>query len=192
MIASVTPTINEHDQLLVLNEYRAAEVHGAGVIMRLCRLSDSTELTNDLSRHLRDEAVHAWLWTKAIQDFEGEIVEVDMPYQSRLGAHFGIPGSLTELLALTWVSERRGVEQYNEHLDTPGNVPLVQRTLRAILKDEQWHVSYINEHLQQRIRADRKVQDIIDRALIADEKAIAELTAEIAAAPAQALPGNAT
>jgi bacterioferritin (cytochrome b1) len=169
--------IDTHDPLWLLNEYRAAEVHGAGAIMRLARLADSTTLSSDLSRHLRDEAIHAWLWTQAINEMGGEIVEVDQPYQARLGAHFGIPRTLTEMLALTLVSEKRGVAQYNEHLDLPDTTPRIQRTLRGILKDENWHVRYIDEELQNRARADRRVQDVIDRAHIAEEQAIADLTA---------------
>jgi 1,2-phenylacetyl-CoA epoxidase catalytic subunit len=161
----------------VLNEYRAAEIHGAGAIMRMARLSDSTSLSNDLSRHLRDEAVHAWLWTKAIQDLDGEITEVDIPYQARLGFHYGLPRTLNDLLALTWVSERRGVIQYTEHLDAEGVTPLIHRTLRAILKDEQWHVRYINDELRRRTRDDRRVQDLVDRALAAEEQAIADISA---------------
>lgn len=170
-------TMDRRDPLWILNEYRAAELHGAGAILRMGRLADSAELSADLSRHLRDEAVHAWLWTKVIRETGGEITEVDQPYQVRLGAYFGIPRSLTEFLALTWASERRGVEQYTEHLDDPDVTPLIQRTLRGILKDEHWHVRYINDELARRIREDRRVQDIVDRALTADERAIADMIA---------------
>lgn len=175
MISGDATTIDQRDPLWVLNEYRAAEIHGAGAIMRMGRLADSASLRADLSRHLRDEAVHAWLWTKAIKDMGGEIVEVDVPYQARLGMHFGIPKTLSELLALTWVSERRGVEQYLEHLDASGVTPAIQRTLRGILKDERWHVRYINDELQLRMRTQPRLQDVIDRALTADELAMAEL-----------------
>ena len=175
MIADVAADPAPEDGLWLLNEYRTAEIHGAGAIMRMARLSDSTSLSADLSRHLRDEAVHAWLWTKAINDLDGEIIEVDVPYQSRLGFHFGIPRTLNELLALTWVSERRGVIQYTEHLDAPNVTALIQRTLRGILKDEHWHVKYINDELHSRMHGDRKVQDLIDRALAAEELAIAEM-----------------
>jgi bacterioferritin (cytochrome b1) len=168
---------DSHDPLWLLNEYRAAEVHGAGAIMRMARLADSTSLSHDLSRHLRDEAIHAWLWTQAINELGGEIVEVDQPYQARLSAHFGIPRTLTEMLALTLVSEKRGVAQYEEHLDLPGITSRIQRTLRGILKDENWHVRYIDEELQNRARADRRIQDVIDRAHLAEEQAIADLTA---------------
>lgn len=175
-VSEVT-ALDRRAPLWVLNEYRAAEVHGAGAIMRMGRLADSTTLSTDLSRHMRDEAVHAWLWTKAIKDIGGEIIEVDQPYQTRLSAHFGIPRTLTDMLALTWASERRGVAQYTEHLDLPDVSAKIQRTLRGILKDEHWHVSYINDELQHRVRADRHVQEVIDRALVADERAIADLTA---------------
>jgi 1,2-phenylacetyl-CoA epoxidase catalytic subunit len=179
MLADDAPALERKDRMWVLNQYRAAEIHGAGAIMRMARLSDSTSLSADLSRHLRDEAVHAWLWTKAIKDLDGEIIEVDVPYQARLGLHFGLPRTLTDLLALTWVSERRGVIQYTEHLDAPNVTPLIQRTLRGILKDEHWHVRYINEELQQRVRADRRVQNVIDHALAAEEVAAAELFAVV-------------
>jgi hypothetical protein len=169
-------TVGQRDPMWLLNEYRAAEIHGAGAIMRMGRLADSTELSADLSRHLRDEAVHAWLWTKAINDLGGEIVEVDRPYQARLGAHFGLPHTLTEFLALTWVSERRGVEQYTRHLDEPDVLPMIKRTLRGILKDEHWHVRYINEELQRRAREDRRVNDVIDRAQAAEVRAMADLS----------------
>jgi 1,2-phenylacetyl-CoA epoxidase catalytic subunit len=178
MVADDATALDLRDRTWVLNQYRAAEIHGAGAIMRMARLSDSASLSTDLSRHLRDEAVHAWLWTKAIKDLDGEIIEVDVPYQARLGLHFGLPRTLTDLLALTWVSERRGVIQYTEHLDSPNVTPLIQRTLRGILKDEHWHVRYINEELQQRVRADRRVQDVIDHALTAEELAIADLLAQ--------------
>ncbi len=182
MNASDSATMDHRDPLWLLNEYRAAEIHGAGAILRMGRLADSAELAADLSRHLRDEAVHAWLWTRAIRDLGGELVEVDEPYQTRLGTYFGLPRSLTEFLALTWVSERRGVELYTEHLDGPDVTPAIQRTLRAILKDERWHVRYIHDNLTGRVREDGRVQQILDRALAADEQAIADMIAASSAA----------
>jgi bacterioferritin (cytochrome b1) len=167
--------VDRRNPMWLLNEYRAAEIHGAGAIMRMGGLADSTGLSVDLSRHMRDEAVHAWLWTKAIKDLGGEIVEVGRPYQTRLGAHFGLPRTLTEFLALTWASEQRGVQEYTEHLDETDTDPLIKRTLRSILRDEHWHVRYINEELQRRVQADRRVQEVIDRALAADQQAVADL-----------------
>lgn len=178
-----------HRRIWLLNEYRAAEIHGVGVIMRMARLADDSTLSLNLSRHLRDEATHAWLWTKVIDDMGGEITEIDIPYQTRLGIHFGIPRTFTEMLALTYVSERRGVREYTEHLDDSDITSLVQRTLRGILKDEHWHVRYIEEELRSRARGNDAVQGIIDRALDADELAIADLAvAEKASGTYQARP----
>jgi hypothetical protein len=149
-------SVDELDPLWLLNQYRVAELRGAGAIMRMGRLADDLSLGTNLSRHLRDESVHAWLWTRAIRDMGGELVEMDEPYQTRLALHFGIPRSLTDLT---------------------GTSPLIKRTLRGILKDEHWHVSYINEELQRRVRADGSVQLAIDRALEADLKAMEALRA---------------
>jgi hypothetical protein len=171
---------DELDPVWLLNQYRAAEVSGAGAIMRMGRLAEDAQLSTDLSRHLRDEAVHAWLWTRALREIDGEIVDVDQPYQSRLSLHFGLPRSLTELLALTWVSESRGVEQYQTHMDITDISPTIRQTLRAILKDETWHVAYIGEELTRRVRSDASIQQTIDRALEADTKAISELGASAA------------
>ncbi|MGD0603359.1 MAG: ferritin-like domain-containing protein [Streptosporangiaceae bacterium] len=169
--------IEELDPLWLLNQYRVAELRGAGAIMRMGRLADDLTLTTDLSRHLRDESVHAWLWTKVIRDMGGQLVEMDEPYQTRLALNFGIPRSLTDLLALTWVSERRGVKQYKEHLDVAEASPLIKRTLRGILKDEQWHVEYISKELQRRVHADARVQQTIDKALEADLTSVDALRA---------------
>jgi len=187
MITTGDRSFDELDPLWLLNQYRAAEVTGAGAIMRMSRLSDGAELSNDLTRHLRDEAVHAWLWTKAIRDMGGEILDVEEPYQAKLSLHFGIPRSLTDLLALTWISESRGVEQYQAHLDIEEVEPGIRRTLRAILKDEVWHVSYIHDELVTRARRDGSVQGIIDRALEADAKAVADLSVGAVALPPKPL-----
>jgi hypothetical protein len=167
--------LEELDPVWLLNQYRAAEVSGAGAIMRMGRLADTLQLSTDLTRHLRDEAMHAWLWTKALRDIDGEIIEVDEPYQTRLAVNFGLPRTMADLLALTWISESRGVEQYQRHLDVEDIPANIRQTLRAILKDETWHVAYIRTELEQRIRQDASIQATVDRALEADAKAVAEL-----------------
>ena len=167
---------DESDPMWLLNQYRAAEVHGAGAVMRMARLSDSSQLSTDLSRHLRDEAVHAWLWTRAIEELGGTIVDVNEPYQTRLSTHFGIPRTLNDMLALTLVSEKRGLAQYLQHLDESNLLPPIRRTLRGIIKDEEWHVSYVQSELQRRARSDKLIEDLVDRAAQADLVAMAELS----------------
>lgn len=161
------------DQLLsVLNQYRSAEIRGAGVILRLGRLADSGALRANFTRHLRDEGVHAWLWTRAILELGGEPEDVADPYQARLGAVFGVPRTVEDLLALTVVSERRGVASYERHLEFDDTPDLVRRTLKAILKDERWHVSWIEEELRERARDDQRVNDLVERAEAADREAV--------------------
>lgn len=160
-----------------LNQYRSAEIRGAGVILRLGRLADTSELRANFSKHLRDEGVHAWLWTKAIVELGGEIEDVEDPYQARLGAGFGLPRTVDELLAVTLVSERRGVTTYQEHLTEPDVPDAVTRALRAILKDERWHVDWIADELEQRAALHPEVRDAMARAEEADDAAMAELRA---------------
>lgn len=163
------------DQLWLLNQYRAAEIRGAGAIMRLSNLADDSRLRHDLSRHLRDEAVHAWLWTRAIEDLGGDITDVEDPYQARLGANFGVPKTFEELLAVTLVSESRGLAQYESHLSDESTSPAISRVLRGILKDERWHVSYIEQELETLAKRDSSVSEAIARAEAADEAAMAEI-----------------
>ncbi|MGQ0841967.1 ferritin-like domain-containing protein [Actinokineospora sp.] len=179
MITSSGRHIDPEDPVWILNQYRAAEVHGAGAIMRMARLADTAKLRADLSRHLRDEAVHAWLWTRAIEEFGGEVADVAQPYQARLSAHYGIPKSLDDMLALTLVSERRGLDEYEVHVNE--DLPTaIRRPLRAIIRDEAWHVSYIEEALMRRADQDKSVHALIERAERADELAVAELEAAAA------------
>jgi len=175
MTEAATASLPPDSLMWLLNQYRAAEVHGAGAIMRMGKLADSSDLRASLSRHLRDEAVHAWLWTRAIEEMGGQIVSVPEPYQQKLAVHYGIPSCLNDLLALTLVSEKRGLAQYVEHLDLPSVPSPIHRTLRGILKDEEWHVRYITEELDSRSRHDRAVLGLIERAEEADHRAVGEL-----------------
>jgi hypothetical protein len=167
--------LNDVDQVWLLNQYRAAELRGANAILRLLRLADSSSLQRDLTRHLRDEASHALTWTRAIERCGGEVVDVDDPYQGRLAEGFGIPRTLVELLAVTLVSERRGLAQYQEHAADAATPEFVLRSLRAVAKDETWHVSYITEELERRGRVDESVGPVLARAEAADLAAVRAL-----------------
>jgi Mn-containing catalase len=160
--------------IATLNEYRAAELSGASVIMRLGRMSSDSRVRTNLTAHLRDECNHAWLWTKLINDLGGMVEQVDDPYQGRLGVHFGLPRSIGELLALTIVAERRGVTTYQEHLDTVDELR-VRRTIGAVLKDERWHVEWITEWFTA-LRVDEPaLAEALERAEAADALAMREI-----------------
>jgi hypothetical protein len=163
-------------QLQLLNRYRLTELHSVATIMRMARLADSPSLRAALSHQMRDEAAHSWLWTKAIGEHpQGEVIAVNTPYTERLGLHYGIPRTLTEMLALAWVSRKRSIAEYTEHLHAPDVSPRIKRLLRGILRDESRHVRHINDELQRRMEEDRHVRDIVDRALAADQQSVAEL-----------------
>jgi bacterioferritin (cytochrome b1) len=167
--------LNDQSQVnALLNEFRSAEIRGAGVILRLGRLADSSDLRENFTKHLRDEAVHAWMWTRAIVALGGEVTDSQDAYQTRLGTHFGVPKTLNELLALTVTSERRGVMSYEEVLGTPSAPPVMVRTAKAILKDERWHVSWIETELNRRTESDPNIEEVLSRAAAADLLAVAD------------------
>jgi hypothetical protein len=165
--------------LLLLNHYRVTEMHSVSAIMRMARLADSASLRTDLSRQMRDEATHSWLWTRVIrEEADGKIIGVKTPYHHRLGFHYGIPRTLTELLALAWVSRKHSVAEYAEQMDAPNVSLAMQRMLRGILRDEERHVRHLHGELALRMREDRHVQDIIDRALAADQRSAADIASD--------------
>lgn len=165
--------MNHDDLILLLNQLRGAELRGAGVILRLGRMADTSEVRANFTRHLRDEGVHAWLWTRCIAKLGGEVVDVEDPYQARLAAHFGLPRTIDELLAVTVVSERRGVTTYEELRDKSGIPAPVASAANAILRDERWHVSWITEELE--AHSPELVGPLMQRAEAADREAVAEV-----------------
>ncbi len=173
-------TVIEGEQLhRLLNQYRSAEIRGAGVILRLGRLCDTSELRSNFTKHLRDEGVHAWMWARALNDLGWDIEDVEDPYQQKLGSAFGMPRTVEDLLALTLVSERRGVASYEEHLGMADNPKVVDQTLRAILKDERWHVDWIADELMRRAEDAPGVAEALARAEQADLDVTAQLRSDM-------------
>jgi hypothetical protein len=172
-------TANDQSLVDLLHQYRSAEIRGAGVILKLARLATSSYQRVNFSRHLKDEGVHAWLWTRALETLGADVIDVDDPYQARLGQIFGLPRTLVELLALTVVSERRGLATYRAHLEMGGAPLAVERTLRAVVKDEQWHVEWISAELHSGQFDDDEAQLVLRRAEAADADAVKSLATEL-------------
>jgi hypothetical protein len=164
----------DEELLRVLNQYRAAELRGAKVILKLLGWADTDLLRSNLTRHFRDEGTHAWLWTQTITELGGEILDYEDPFQAVLGRKFGLPRSVDELLALTLITEERGLFEYEAQLerDAPD---LVHRRLRRVLADERWHVSWIGTEVERRSAQDPVMTENVIRARQADAEAIAEL-----------------
>ncbi len=142
--------MEERDYLvLVLSYYRDAELRGAGLLLRLLHHVQDPDLQIKLTRHLADETRHAWLWTQRILELGGPIPPVSGGYQHRLRGRVGIPGTLLDLLALTYVVEERAQRRYREHALRPQVDGQTLALLRAMNRDEEWHLAWVGEKLRE-------------------------------------------
>ncbi|MEN8161588.1 MAG: ferritin-like domain-containing protein, partial [Myxococcota bacterium] len=136
---------NRDAEIRVYSYYRDAELRGSNLLYRLMRVLKDGESQISLAEHLSDETRHAWLWTKLIRDLGAEPVPVDDGYQVRLGKRAGIPRHPVDLLALTVVVEQRALKRYHEHLEWEGVPERTLEVLRAVSKDEGWHIDWIRK-----------------------------------------------
>ena len=142
--------MEEKDQeILLLNRYRDAELWGANLLTRLLLRSDDPDLQIKLTRHLADEARHAWLWTERIVELGGKVTRVADGYQRQLRRSVGVPTSVLDLLALTYVVEERAQKRYREHAVRPSVDPKTTALLRAMIEDEEWHLAWVGEKLKE-------------------------------------------
>jgi bacterioferritin (cytochrome b1) len=150
------------------------------LLQRLLRKTDDPQLQINLTRHLADEARHAWLWTERICELGGVPTAVTHGYQQHLRRQVGIPSSVLELLVLTQVVELRVQQRYHEHAARPGEDPRTVAVLQAIIADEEWHLAWVKEWLaeQERKEGRERVQATIDRYRALETQAYAGLRAE--------------
>jgi hypothetical protein len=138
----------DDNDLWLLSFYRSSEINGSLFFGQLARSISPGPIQRDMTRHFADEAAHAWSWTRTIERLGATPQRIDGAYQDRYLTAVGIPVNLMELLALTQVFERRVIHQYSRHLHTPGLQPEVAETLRAIMIDEKWHLSWVHQALK--------------------------------------------
>jgi bacterioferritin (cytochrome b1) len=136
-------------QIVIFSFYRDAELRGARLLFNLLGHLDDGDAQLKMSQHLADETRHAWLWTKRIADLGGSPITIDDGYQRRLGLRTGVPKSIIELLALTVVVEERAQSRYNAHLALPSVDPETRDVLKAVTKDESWHLSWIEKKMRE-------------------------------------------
>jgi bacterioferritin (cytochrome b1) len=167
-------------QVWLLSYYRAAELRGADLLGRLLRKTDDPHLHINLTRHFADEARHAWLWTRRIQELGAAPLPVVDGYQRRLRQYVGLPSSVLELLALTHVAEERVQQRYREHAARPGEDPRTVAVLQIITADEEWHLAWIETWLagQAREYGSGQIVALLDRYRALEAKAYAELASE--------------
>ena len=132
-------------EVLIYSYYRDAELRGSNLLYRLLRLLLDPESQVNLSEHLADETRHAWLWTERIRELGGVPVPILDGYQVRIGKRAGLPRKPIDLLALTVVVEQRALLRYQEHLKRDNVPERTREVLRAVTKDEGWHIDWVRK-----------------------------------------------
>lgn len=132
-------------EVLVYSYYRDAELRGSNLLYLLLRVLADPESQVALSEHLADETRHAWLWTERIRELGAVPVPIDDGYQVRIGRRAGRPRKAIELLALTVVVEQRALRRYQEHLRRSDVPERTLEVLRAVTRDEGWHIDWVRK-----------------------------------------------
>jgi len=132
-------------EVVIYSYYRDAELRGSNLIYRLMRILHDSESQVLLSEHLADETRHAWLWTERIRECGGVPAAISDGYQVRIGKRVGFPRKPVQLLALTVVVEQRALRRYQEHLKRADVPERTLEVLRAVSKDEGWHIDWIRQ-----------------------------------------------
>jgi len=144
--APTTPSTAPADpEVMTCSYYRDAELRGSNLIYRLMRILDDDESQMKLSEHLADETRHQWLWTERIRELGAAPLKVADGYQVRIGKRAGVPRHPVDLLALTVVVEQRALKRYQEHLKRDGVPERTLEVLRAVTKDEGWHIDWVRQ-----------------------------------------------
>ena len=154
-----------------LNWYRQSELDGALLLGRLVRQVTTPYLVLQLTNHCADEARHAWQWARTIDALGLPTVRIRRSYQSFYLSEISTPRTITEVLALTHVFEHRVHRHFTDELSQGGLPEEVQRTFRAMLRDEQGHLDWIAAWLASRPEA----AAILSRYRSADERVVERL-----------------
>jgi hypothetical protein len=153
------------EELWELSYYRASELAGSLLMGRLAKRARDDELRSRLTWHFAEEARHAWRWTEVIRLLGADPLPVTETYQSNYLSRVGIPRNELEILALTYVFERRVAQHFALHRQLPGLNPVVRETLAAMCGEEGPHLRWIRERLD--AEADRvgreRVDDVVRR-----------------------------
>ena len=135
------------EELWVLSYYRASELAGSLLMGRLARRTRDDELRTRLTWHFAEEARHAWRWTEVIRLLGADPLPVEDTYQSNYLGRVGVPADELELLALTYVFERRVAQHFALHRSLPNLHPLIRETLASMCGEEGPHLRWIRERL---------------------------------------------
>jgi bacterioferritin (cytochrome b1) len=165
-------------EVVVYSYYRDAELRGSNLLYLLLRVLDDPESQIALSEHLADETRHAWLWTERIRELGGVPVSIEDGYQVRIGKRAGRPRRAIELLALTVVVEQRALRRYQEHLKRRDVPERTLEVLRAVTKDEGWHIDWVRKkgrELAARDGAPELFDELVDKYRRIDREVMDEI-----------------
>ena len=165
--------------ILLFSYYRDAELRGADLILRLINRPDTAGLQANLARHLADETNHAWLWTERIHALGGAPARIEDGYHRHLRRKAGVPSTLLELLALTYVVEERSGKRYEEHAARPDVDVDTLKALSEMRVDEDWHLTWVGDALKElgKKEGEGKLAAALARYRAAETEAFAEMLA---------------
>lgn len=138
------------EEIWHLSYYRASEMAGAVVMNKMAARAGDDELRARLTWHFAEEARHAWRWTELLRVLGADPIEVEETYQSNYFRSVGIPRNEIELLAITWVFERRVAWLFAMHRRWPQVHPSIRAVLDDMCSEESPHLHWIHDRLAAR------------------------------------------
>ena len=132
----------------ILSFYRFSEITGALFFGRLARILPSGEIQRDMTKHFADESMHAWYWTKTLDDLDTKPLPIGEAYQDQYLEAVGVPTNIMEILAITNVFECRVIAQYALHNRVAHLNPVIANTFDLIMADEKWHIKWVSDALK--------------------------------------------
>ena len=168
------------DELYVLSYYRAGELAGSVLFGRLALHTTIDHIRTPLTKHCLEEAEHAWLWTKTIEDMGHRPLKVTETYQTEYGREFGLPKNTLEVLCLTQILERRVMMHFNRHLKRPETHPFVKKTLQKMIDDETEHLGWVWRELKAHSReyGDGEVEATMRKLKAMDQRVYSRLASK--------------
>ncbi len=135
-------------EVLLASRYAAAELAGALLLGKYARKTSDDYLRKQLTWHCYEEAGHACLWTKVLQDKNLPLMEVHGKNE-----YFGYASQLAddiEFLAWAHVYELRSVFHLKQHAKLGTLDAAFKKAMLRIIGEEDKHLDWIAVYLKQR------------------------------------------
>ena len=128
-------------EILLISRYAAAELAGALLLGKYARTAKEDYLRKQLTWQCYEEAGHAWMWTKVLQDQNLQLLEIHekneyFSYATELKSDI-------EFLAWAHVYELRADFHLKVHVQMASLDPGFKKTMQQIIEDEDEHLDWI-------------------------------------------------